>query len=778
VSESLGAFYSGKTVLVTGHTGFKGGWLSAWLKILGANVVGIGLAPETDRPSLFAAAELSKGMISLLQDIRDLGSLIEVFTSYSPDLVFHLAAQSLVRRSYREPVETYSTNVMGTVHVLEAVRRTPSVRAAVIVTSDKCYDENRSMRSAHREDDPMGGRDPYSSSKGCAELISAAYRRSFHAAGTPTAIASARAGNVIGGGDWADDRLVPDLMRGASRGTRVTIRNPSATRPWQQVLEPLLGYLMLGRALSRDGAAFAEGWNFGPDDNEATSVLDLARRIEREWGHIALDVAPPATGEAYEALDLRLNCSKARERLGWAPILTLDDAVGMTVDWYRAFFRDPGATPDLVEEQIREYTQRLAVGAAVRVRPGSSIATKPTAGDRIRVAYGQSVHGEEEIAAVVEVLRTSTQMGRRVRAFEADVATLFAKKHGVMVNSGSSANYLAVELLGLDEGSEVITPALTFSTTVAPLVQHGLVPSFVDVEEGTYNIDVAAIEARITPRTRALMIPSLIGNLPDWDQIKAIADRYRLIVVEDSADTLGALLRGTSTGARSQLSTTSFYGSHLINCAGNGGMLCLNDEELCRRAKLLRSWGRSSSLFAESERIEGRFDVELDGIPYDAKFVFESLGYNLEPSELGAAFGLVQLKKLGANIEARLANFESHLVFFRRFADWFVLPRQIAESRTGWLAFPLTVRDDAPFTRRELQIFFEKRNIQTRTVFTGNVLRQPGFAAIERRDDPRGYPQADRVMRGGLLVGCHHGLDHRQIAAVHEAFEEFASRVR
>lgn len=395
----------------------------------------------------------------------------------------------------------------------------------------------------------------------------------------------------------------------------------------------------------------------------------------------------------------------------------------------------------------------------------------------MRVNYGQTVHGEAEIDAVVEVLRSSTQMGAKVRAMQEGVAALFDKKHGVMVNSGSSANYLAVELLNLPVGSEVITPTLTFVTTVAPIIRNGLVPAFVDAREGTYNIDEDAIEAMITDRTAAVMIPSLIGNLPDWDKIRAIADKHGLTVIEDSADTLGATLRGTSTGTRSDISTTSFYGSHVINAGGNGGMLCMNDEALARRALLLRSWGRSSSLFPDSESVERRFNVELQGIPYDAKFVFEELGYNLEPSEMGAAFGLVQLAKLDANIAKREANFARHLNFFRQYEEWFILPRQLPESRTGWLAFPLTIRDNAPFTRRELQTWLEERDIQTRVVFTGNILRQPALANVEVRTNPAGYPVADAVMRGGVLLACHHGLEPAQIDYVQQCFEDFAAQL-
>ncbi len=395
----------------------------------------------------------------------------------------------------------------------------------------------------------------------------------------------------------------------------------------------------------------------------------------------------------------------------------------------------------------------------------------------MRVNYGQTVHGEEEIEAVVAVLRGSTQMGKHVREMQERVATLFDKQHGIMVNSGSSANFIAVALLDLPAGSEVITPALTFATTVAPIVQHGLVPAFIDAAEGTYNADASQIEAMIGPKTKAIMIPSLIGNLPDWPRIREIAQKHGLIVVEDSADTLGATIGGVSTGVNSDISTTSFYGSHVINGAGNGGMLCVNDDALARRALLLRSWGRTSSLFQDnSEAIENRFNVELDGISYDAKFLFEELGYNLEPSEISAAFGLVQLDKLNRNITAREQNFAQHLAFFRQYEDWFILPRQLPDSRTGWLAFPLTIREGAPFTRREMQIWMEKREIQTRPVFTGNILRQPAMKKVESRTRPEGYPVADAVMRGGILLACHHGLDQPQIDHMYASFREFAAQ--
>lgn len=389
------------------------------------------------------------------------------------------------------------------------------------------------------------------------------------------------------------------------------------------------------------------------------------------------------------------------------------------------------------------------------------------------VPYGKTVHGQEEIDAVVEVLKTSTQMGKNVRALEDTVAGLYSKKYGIGVNSGSSALYLAADLLNYEEGAEIITPALTFSTTVAPQVKRKWVPAFVDVEEGTFNIDVAKVEAMITPKTKAMIIPNLIGNLPDWKMLRAIADKHHLFVLEDSADTLGAEIDGASSGRYTDMSTTSFYGSHIVNCAGNGGMLCVNTEAFYDRGRLLRSWGRSSSLFVESEKIENRFNVEIDGIPYDAKFVFEEPGYNIEPSELGAAFGLVQVGKLQDNIDKRTRNYTELRAFFEQYEEFFILPKQLPNSRTGWLAFAVTIRDTAPFIRRDLQLFLEKRNIQTRTVFTGNILRQPGFKNVVHKAASGGYPEADKVMRGGMLMACHHGLNAEQIAHMKESVTEF-----
>jgi CDP-6-deoxy-D-xylo-4-hexulose-3-dehydrase len=391
----------------------------------------------------------------------------------------------------------------------------------------------------------------------------------------------------------------------------------------------------------------------------------------------------------------------------------------------------------------------------------------------INVSYAKTVYGKKEIDAVVKCLQEGTQMGKYAREFESKIALLFDKKHCLYVNSGSSALYIGMEAFGFKKGGEVITPALTFSTTVGCIVKNGLVPVFVDVGVADYCIDVTKIEEMISDKTVAIVAPNLMGNLCEWDKIATIAKKYNLKVIEDSADTLGATLNGKSSGAWSDMSITSFYGSHIINCAGNGGALCINDDEQLRKSKLLRSWGRSSSIFDEkSEAIENRFNVDIDGISYDAKFVFESIGYNLEGSEIGAAFGLEQLKDLENNIETRRKNYQTQTNFFKKYEEFFTLPQETANTRTGWLAFPIIIKDSAPFQRRDFQIFLEKRNVQTRVVFTGNITRQPGFKNLEMRKSAS-LANSDNIMRGGVLLACHHGLNEEMIAHMHSTIEEF-----
>lgn len=349
-------FWRGKRVFLTGHTGFKGGWMSLWLQSLGAELTGYALRPSTC-PSLFEEARVADGMTSIEGDVRDLDGFIQSMRAARPEIVIHMAAQPLVRYSYRNAVETYATNVMGTVHMLEAVRATPSVRAVVNITTDKCY-ENREWVWGYRESDPMGGYDPYSSSKGCAELVSAAYRSSFFNPESyekhGVALATVRAGNVIGGGDWAQDRLIPDTLAAFERGKPVCIRNPHAIRPWQHVLEPLRGYLMLAEKLVDEGPAYAEGWNFGPADHDCRPVSWIVALLAKEWGEGAKWVVDELP-QPHEANFLKLDSSKATARLGWRSIWDLRRALQSIVTWHQA--RLAGSDLHALSlNQIYEYT--------------------------------------------------------------------------------------------------------------------------------------------------------------------------------------------------------------------------------------------------------------------------------------------------------------------------------------------------------------------------------------------------------------------------------------
>jgi CDP-glucose 4,6-dehydratase len=352
-------FWRGKRVFLTGHTGFKGSWLSLWLQSMGAQLQGLALDPPTT-PNLFTEARVGAGMASTIGDIRDLATVQQAMAAFQPDIVLHMAAQPLVRLSYVEPVETYATNVMGTVHVLEAARRAGSVRAIVNVTTDKCY-ENKEWFWGYREDEPMGGYDPYSNSKGCSELVTSAYRRSFFQK-EGIALASGRAGNVIGGGDWAADRLVPDILRAFERQQPVVIRNPHSTRPWQHVLEPLSGYLTLAEQLWEHGQAYAEGWNFGPTDDDARPVQWIVERLVQAWGEGArwqLDGAD----HPHEAGYLKLDISKAKHRLGWRPSWHLDTALDKIVQWHQAWLAKQDVQA-LCLAQIQQYTAAMNRTAA------------------------------------------------------------------------------------------------------------------------------------------------------------------------------------------------------------------------------------------------------------------------------------------------------------------------------------------------------------------------------------------------------------------------------
>lgn len=393
---------------------------------------------------------------------------------------------------------------------------------------------------------------------------------------------------------------------------------------------------------------------------------------------------------------------------------------------------------------------------------------------KLRVPYALAVHDEQENKRVLAVLNEHrTNTGKETYEFEERSTKYFGKKFATMVNSGSSANLLAFELLNLPEGSEVITPLLTFSTTVSPILKKGLIPVFVDIEPGTYVINVDQIEKMITKKTRALMIPLLLGNVPDMARLSKIAKKHKLFFVEDSCDTYGAKFKSKPTGTYTDITTTSFFGSHIITAAGNGGMILVNNPTWHRRAKVLRGWGRNSSVFQESEDIAKRFKVKLGKVPYDAKFVFSEIGYNFLAPEITAAFANAQLDKLTKFRKTRVHNFSYLRKFFEKYEKFFVLPEQRSDVDTQWLAFPLTIKRDAPFSRLDIVTYLEGNNIQTRPVFTGNILKHPGFKKIPHRMALNKCPVTNEIFERGFIVGCHHGMGRQHLEKLKNVFTSF-----
>ena len=394
----------------------------------------------------------------------------------------------------------------------------------------------------------------------------------------------------------------------------------------------------------------------------------------------------------------------------------------------------------------------------------------------MKIYYGKAIYNNKEISAAVRALKKNTLNlvdGPHVKIFEKKIIKLFGKKYGLMVNSGSSANLLALASFNFKKGSEIITPSLTFSTTVSPIYQLGLVAHFIDVEENKFVANIAQIEKCINKKTVAIMIPNLLGNIPEWKKISKIAKKYNLKVIEDSADTIGYKYNNSNTGNYSDIVTNSFYASHVITGAGFGGLVCFNDKKLYERAKLLRGWGRSSAVFNESEGIKLRFNSKVDGIPYDGKYIFSAMGYNFIPSEISAAFAIEQLKKLKKNINTRIKNFKFLKNFFKKYSNFIKLPDQHENIKTGWLAYPIVLKRQKKIKRKDLQIYLEKKGIQTRTIFTGNVLRQPMMKGQNFKKHKMGSVVSDYVMKNGILIGCHHGLKYSELKYICKTFKKY-----
>ena len=394
----------------------------------------------------------------------------------------------------------------------------------------------------------------------------------------------------------------------------------------------------------------------------------------------------------------------------------------------------------------------------------------------MKIYYGKAVYDKREINASINVLKNKSLTlidGPSVKNLEKKISKLFGKKYGLMVNSGSSANLLALSSFNFPKGSEIITTTLTFSTTVSPIFQLGLIPHFIDVEKLSFVANINQIKKAINKKTVAIMLPNLLGNVPYWPFIKIIAKKYKLKIIEDSADTIGYTYKNKNFGKYSDVVTNSMYASHIITGAGFGGMVCFNDKKNYERAKLLRGWGRSSAIFNESEGIKKRFSKKVDGISYDGKYIFSELGYNFLPSEISAAFALIQLNKLKKNINKRIENFNLLKKFFKLYPDKFYLPDEKKYLKTAWLAYPIILNENSKFSRKDMQIYLEKNGIQTRTIFTGNILRQPIMSNKRFKKVKNAEDNANFIMTNGLLVGCHHGLNFKEIIHITKTIKKF-----
>ena len=394
-----------------------------------------------------------------------------------------------------------------------------------------------------------------------------------------------------------------------------------------------------------------------------------------------------------------------------------------------------------------------------------------------KISYGKNVYDNKEINAVIKTLKKTTQMGESVSTFERKVSKIFSKKYGLMVNSGSSALILALKVMNFKKGSEIIAPSLNFGTAVSSIMLNNLSPILVDCKIDTLQIDPNKIEKKISKKTKAILVPNLIGNIPDWKKIRKIANKYKLMIIEDSADTLGGMVDGKSTGIYSDISITSFYGSHIISCAGNGGMFLTNNKDFFSRAKVLRSWGRMSTVIKDSENISRRLNIKLKGFDYDKKFIFSEVGYNFEPSEIGASFGLVQLKKFKHFSNVRNRNFKLHYDFFKKLKNYFIVPKIEKNVKTNFLAYPIILKNNVNFSRKKFQIYLEKHNIQTRPIFSGNILRHPAFRnLISSKNKLNSFKNSDYIMKNGLLIGCHQGLSMKNISYIHSTILNFTNK--
>ena len=785
-------FYRGKRVFVTGHTGFKGSWLCKMLLMAGAEVTGYSLQPPT-QPNLFSIAGVEDKMHSVIGDIRDFDALKAAFDAAQPDIVLHLAAQPIVRDSYKDPRYTYETNVMGTVNLLECVRlarqqgRAP--RSVLNVTTDKVY-HNNEWAWGYRENEPLDGFDPYSNSKSCSELATHSYINSFFADKT-VAVSTARAGNVIGGGDFANDRIIPDCVRAMAAGRKIGVRNPYSTRPYQHVLEPLAAYLLIAQRQYED-SRFAGYYNVGPDDCDCVTTGTLVDLFCRAWGGDAAWENQAEANAPHEANFLKLDCSKLKTTFGWTPRWHMAECMEKTVAFSKIWLAN-GDVPAEMEKEINiffggaiimwkneaEAREQIKAMVAEYYHDFKEKKTPYQEGDRI--TYAARVFDEKEMCALTDAtLDFWLTTGRFADQFEKDFAKWIGVKFAHLVNSGSSANLIAFMALTAPElgdrqikkGDEIITVACGFPTTVTPAIQYGAVPVFVDVTVPQYNIDITKLEAALSPKTKAVMIAHTLGNPFDLSAVKAFCDAHNLWLVEDNCDALGTqyTINGETrfTGTWGDIGTSSFYPPHHMTM-GEGGCVYTNNPLLNRLILSFRDWGRDCICPSGQDNFCGhRFDGQFGELPkgYDHKYVYSHFGYNLKVTDMQAAIGCEQLKKFPTFIERRRHNWDRLRAALEPAADKLILPEPAANSRPSWFGFLISVKPESGLNRNAVTRYVESHNVQTRLLFSGNLIKHPCFDQIRGTDAYRvagELTNTDFIMNNTFWVGVYPGMTDEMI---------------
>ena len=787
-------FYSGKKVFITGHTGFKGSWMCKVLNCLGSKVAGCSLSYPTPT-NLYTISGVEQSVESHLGDIRDLESLKEMVMRFKPDIVIHMAAQPLVSVGYSDPVLTYSTNVMGTVNILESIRACDSVKSFVNVTTDKVYRNNEWMWG-YRENEYLDGYDPYSNSKSCSELVTSSYRNSFLK--QKIATSTARAGNVIGGGDFTDPRIVPDCVRAALSENIMQLRNPGSIRPYQHVLEPVFAYLMIAAKQFEDHSL--EGsYNIGPSEEGCVSNEDLVKLFGKKWGPDFSYEITVKQNEPHEANYLKLDNSKIKTVFNWSPKWNISDAVEKTVEWTKAYVDGcPNECMDLQidivdinDNHFDSYTEKTARKEILDlvVQYCDKFHNKKQYSKGQRIPYSGRQYDSSEMSKLVDAaLDFWLTSGRYTIEFEEGLANFLGISYCSLVNSGSSANLIAFmtltsPLLGerrINPGDEVITVACGFPTTVAPIIQYGAVPVFVDIKVPQYNIDISKLNEALSEKTKAIMVAHTLGNPFDIQAVKKFCDDNNLWLIEDNCDALGSkYMYGGElkyTGTVGDIGTSSFYPPHHIT-TGEGGAVYTNNPLLHKIIRSMRDWGRDCICPSGKDDTCGhRFTMQFGQLPlgYDHKYVYSHFGYNLKATDLQASIGCAQLDKLPEFIMRRRNNFEKLLKGVSSLKEQFILPEPLEGSKPSWFGFILTCRDG--IDKNHIVNYLEARGIQTRMLFAGNIVRHPCFDII--RDDPLKYrvvgglDNTDNVVDNSFWVGVYPGMTDDMIEYMIDAILE------